>query len=124
MCSLWSTASAAGLVLLFYTAQAVCFAEYAQHRTAAAGHAVIAFIFLFYAAYDLMFMPLIVSYAVEILPFSLRVKGFNIFAFVVSVALIFNQYVNPIVLDAIGWKYYISHVFILVRERTLIRFHI
>ena len=71
-----------------------------------------------------MFTPLIVSYTAEILLFSLCAKGFNIFAFVVSVALIFNQYVNPIVLDTIGWKYYISHVFILVRERTLIRFHI
>ena len=30
------------------------------------------------------------------------------FNFTVSVALIFNQYVNPIALKAIGWKYYVS----------------
>lgn len=47
-------------------------------------------------------------YTVEILPYSLRAKGFNIFNFVISVALIFNQYVNPIALDAIAWKYYVS----------------
>ena len=110
------------LMLLFYTAQAVRFAEYAQHGTAAAGHVVIAFIFLFYAPYDIAFMPLIVSYTVEILPFSLRAKGFNVFAFVVSVALIFNQYVNPIALDALGWKYYVSRVFMVLRKQTLIRF--
>ena len=55
MHSLWSTASAADLVLLFYTTQAVCFAEFAQHGTAAAGHAVIASIFLFYAAYNCVY---------------------------------------------------------------------
>lgn len=27
--------------------------------------------------------------------------------FVVSVALVFNQYVNPIALDKLGWKYYV-----------------
>lgn len=47
------------------------------------------------------------SYTLEILPYALRAKGFNIFNFVISVALIFNQYVNPIALDALGWKYYV-----------------
>ncbi|KAF9225987.1 hypothetical protein BS17DRAFT_765709 [Gyrodon lividus] len=89
---------------------AICFSEYAQHGAPAAGHAVIAFIFLFSAAYDLAFTPLIVSYTVEILPYNLRAKGFNIFSFVISVALTFNQYVNPIALDALGWKYYLVYV--------------
>ena len=116
MHSLWSTASAAGLVLLFYMAQVVCFAEYAQHGTTTARHAVITSIFLFHAMYNLVFMPLIVLYTVEILPFSLHAKGFNIFAFVVSVVLIFNQCVNLVTLDALRWKYYVSRVFILVQE--------
>ncbi|EIW78561.1 hexose transporter [Coniophora puteana RWD-64-598 SS2] len=101
--------SAAGM-LLFYMAQAICFAQYSKTEAPAAGHAVIGFIFLFYAAYDLAFTPLIVSYTVEILPFQLRSKGFNIFNFVISLALIFNQYVNPIALDALGWKYYLVYV--------------
>jgi sugar porter (SP) family MFS transporter len=98
------------LMTLFYMAQAICFSEYAQHGAPAAGHAVIGFIFLFYAAYDLAFTPLIVSYSVEILPYNIRAKGFNVFGFVIAVALIFNQYVNPIALDALGWKYYIVYV--------------
>ena len=57
---------------------------------------------------SLAFTPLIVSYTLEILPYSLRAKGFNVFNFVISVALIFNQYVNPIALGNIGWKYYVS----------------
>ena len=48
------------------------------------------------------------SYTLEILPYSLRAKGFNVFNFTISVALIFNQYVNPIALENIAWKYYVS----------------
>ena len=58
---------------------------------------------------SLAFTPLIVSYTVEILPYSLRAKGFNIFNVAISLSLIFNQYVNPIALDALAWKYYIVY---------------
>ncbi|KAI0754445.1 hexose transporter [Daedaleopsis nitida] len=100
--------SAAGMTL-FFTLQTICSARYAITQSEAAAHAVIAFIFLFYAAYDLAFTPLIVSYTLEILPYSLRAKGFNVFNFTISVALIFNQYVNPLALEAIGWKYYLVY---------------
>ena len=50
---------------------------------------------------------MIVSYTVEILPFHLRAKGFTVFNFMISLSLIFNQYVNPVALDAIQWKYYV-----------------
>ena len=55
------------------------------------------------------------SYTVEILPFSIRAKGFNVFNFVVSLALIFNQYVNPIALQNIAWKYYVRNSSLLWR---------
>ena len=57
--------------------------------------------------YSIAFTPLIVSYTVEILPFAIRAKGFTIFNFAISLSLIFNQYVNPVALDAIQWKYYV-----------------
>ncbi|KAJ3559384.1 hypothetical protein NM688_g380 [Phlebia brevispora] len=100
--------SASGM-LLFFTMQTICTARYRISGSTQAAHAVIAFIFLFYASYDLAFTPLIVMYTVEILPYSLRAKGFNIFNFVISLALIFNQYVNPIAMDHINWKYYIVY---------------
>lgn len=112
----------ASLMTLFYMAQAICFAEYAEHGHPAAGHAVIAFIFLFYAAYDVAFTPLIVSYTVEILPYNIRAKGFNVFNFVISLALIFNQYVNPIALDALSWKYYLVYVCWLAVEFVFLWF--
>ncbi|KAI0035836.1 hexose transporter [Vararia minispora EC-137] len=101
-------ASCVGMTI-FFTLQTACSATYAVHQTAAAGHATIAFIFLFYAAYDLAFTPLLVSYTVEILPYSLRAKGLTVLNFTVSCALVFNQYVNPIALDAITWRYYIVY---------------
>ena len=52
---------------------------------------------------------MIVSYTVEILPFAIRAKGFNVFNFTISLALIFNQYINPIALGHIHWKYYIVY---------------
>jgi len=64
---------------------------------------------LFYAAYDIAFTPLIISYTVEILPYQIRAKGLMIFNFSVSLSLIFNQYVNPIALGKLGWKYYVVY---------------
>ena len=43
--------STAGM-LLFFTLQTICSAQYALHQNDAAAHAVIAFIFLFYAFYE------------------------------------------------------------------------
>ena len=95
-------------MLLFFILQTVCSARYSITQSNSAAHAVIAFIFLFYASYDIAFTPLIVSYTLEILPYPLRAKGFTVFGFVISIALIFNQYVNPVALRKIGWKYYVS----------------
>ncbi|KZT23674.1 hexose transporter [Neolentinus lepideus HHB14362 ss-1] len=115
--------SASG-ILLWWTLQTVCVAIFAERGSAGAAHSVIAFIFLFYAFYDLAFTPLIVSYTVEILPYALRAKGFNIFNFVISCALIFNQYVNPIALDALHWKYYIVYVCWIAFELVFLYFFV
>ncbi|KZT03791.1 hexose transporter [Laetiporus sulphureus 93-53] len=115
--------SAAGM-LLFFILQTICTARYFANQAPAASHAVIAFVFLFYAFYDLAFTPLIVSYTVEILPYSQRAKGFNVFNFTISVALIFNQYVNPIALDRISWRYYIVYCCWLAFEFAFLWFMI
>ncbi|KAK7447455.1 hypothetical protein VKT23_014164 [Stygiomarasmius scandens] len=96
-------------MLVFFIAQTISFSLFSQHGSPDAAHAVIAFLFLFYAAYDIAFTPLIVSYTVEILPYHLRAKGFNVFNFTISVAIIFNQYVNPIALGKLTWRYYIVY---------------
>ncbi|KIM83444.1 hypothetical protein PILCRDRAFT_444032 [Piloderma croceum F 1598] len=109
-------------MLLFWTLQTVCFSLYAQHNSVPAGHAVVVMIFLYYGFYDLAYIPLIVSYTIEILPYALRAKGFGVFNFFLSVSLIFNQYVNPIALERLGWKYYLVYVAWLAVEVIFIYF--
>ena len=41
------------------------------------------------------------------MPYSIRAKGFAIFYFLFTLALIFNQYVNPIALQHLSWRYYV-----------------
>ena len=118
-------------MFVFFTLQTICSALYAKsisgatpHPNNAAAHAVIAFIFLYYAAYDIAFSPLIVSYTVEILPYSLRAKGFTLFSFCISLSLIFNQYVNPIALGKLQWKYYIVYVVWIAFETAFCFFYV
>ncbi|KAG0707063.1 general substrate transporter [Suillus ampliporus] len=107
-------ASCAGMAI-FWTAQTICFAIHQKTGSIAASHAVIVFIFLYYGFYDLGFAPLVL-YTIEILPFALRAKGFIMFHFVLSLSLVFNQYVNPIALEALQWKYYLVYIFWLCFE--------
>ncbi|KAF8953989.1 general substrate transporter [Flammula alnicola] len=114
-------------MFVFWLLQTVCVAIYAHDNTnKAAAHTVIVMIFLFYGFYDvcLAFTPLIVSYTVEILPYSLRAKGFTVFNFTISLSLIFNQYVNPIALNKLAWKYYIVYVVWLAFEAVFCYFFI
>jgi len=78
-------------------------------HSAAAARATVPFIFIFYLFYDLAYAPMLVSYTLEILPFGIRAKGFAVMNITVSLALAFNQFVNPWALDAIGWKYYLFY---------------
>lgn len=71
------------------------------------GKGVLAMIFLYYFAYDSGLCGLPYLYLTEVLPFSLRSKGVNIFSLIQYLALIFTGFVNPIAMDAIAWKYYI-----------------
>lgn len=56
----------------------------------------------------------------ELFPFQQRAKGIAVEQLTVRFAVFFNTYVNPIALDAIGWKYYIVYcVWILVEIATV-----
>ncbi|KZP31993.1 hypothetical protein FIBSPDRAFT_550145 [Athelia psychrophila] len=71
--------------------QTICTGQYQAHRTDAAARGMIAVICLVYAAYDLAFTALIVSYAAKILPYHLYAKGYNTFNFVLLLALIADR---------------------------------
>ena len=55
-------------------------------------------------------------YTTEILPYTLRGKGLTIFQLAISLAVIFNGFVNSIAMDAIEWKYYIFYCCFLAVE--------
>jgi len=86
------------------------------------GNGVIAVIFIYYGFYNIAMSPLIVSYTVEILPFRIRSKGLMVFQICVSFSLVFNQFVNPVALDAIAWRYYIVYVVWLAFEFVYLYF--
>ncbi|EIW83369.1 hexose transporter [Coniophora puteana RWD-64-598 SS2] len=79
-------------MIVFWMLQTVLFAVDVQTNNLLAGHALIAMMFLF------------------------NTFCFVLFNFVVSLTIVFNQYVNPIALAALGWKYYLVYLFWLCFE--------
>ncbi|CAG9994410.1 unnamed protein product [Clonostachys byssicola] len=93
-------------------------AGFAINKTQALGVAVIPFLYIFYGFYDIAWTPLPYSYSSEILPFSMRTKGMAIFVATQNIGAAFNQFVNPIALQAIAWKYY--GVYLIVEAAYLV----
>ncbi|KAJ2993110.1 hypothetical protein NUW58_g1942 [Xylaria curta] len=80
-----------------------------------AARGVLAVIVLFGFFYAIGWGTLQVTYPLEILPFGLRARGLVLYNLFCALALIFNQYVNPIGIADAGWKFYIVYdVWILV----------
>lgn len=107
---------ATGGMLVSYALITAMSGTYEKTANASAGRALLAFVFLFNGFYAIAYTPLLVSYTVEILPFLIRAKGLAVMNFSVMGAIIFNQYTNPIALDALKWKYYLIYTIWLVFE--------
>ncbi|KAF5614059.1 hexose transporter [Fusarium tjaetaba] len=88
--------------------------SFASTGSAAVGTAVVPFLFIFFAGYDIALTPLAISYPIEIWTFALRSRGFSVSWISGILAAIFNMFVNPIALDSIGWKYYIVYIALLM----------
>ncbi|KAL4876241.1 MFS transporter [Aspergillus karnatakaensis] len=84
-----------------------------------AATAVVALIFIYYAFYNLM-MPLQYLYVSEVFPFLQRSKGIAIMQLSNKGGTGFNQFVNPIGIEDLGWKYYLVYVVILAAETAVI----
>ncbi|KAG8741103.1 hypothetical protein FRC10_003316 [Ceratobasidium sp. 414] len=100
----------------------ICAGIYQNTGRTRAGHGVLAMVFVYQAAYAIAYTPLLVSYSVEILPFFLRAKGLAMVYLVVTSALIFNQYTNPIALEALKYKYYLIYTIWLIFELVFVYF--
>jgi MFS family permease len=84
---------------------------------------VVAMIFLFHLGYQPLAAAAIV-YVIESAPFSLRAKTSMIFQFCAYTASVFNNFVNPIAMDAIKWRYYIVYCVILGFEVVITYFYL
>ncbi|RFU27496.1 hypothetical protein B7463_g8846, partial [Scytalidium lignicola] len=85
-------------------------AVYTEQGTVGSSRASLGFIFIFTAAYNFCFSPMVYLYSTEILPYRLRAMGLSISVFSTKASLFFNQFVNPIGLNSLGWKYYLVYV--------------
>ncbi|KAJ5193320.1 hypothetical protein N7449_009462 [Penicillium cf. viridicatum] len=88
--------------------------SFATTGTSAVGIAVIPFLFVYYAGYDIAFTPLLLAYPAEIWTTSLRAKGVAIAVISNYIALVFNQLINPIAFERISWKYYLVFLVVLL----------
>ncbi|EJT99356.1 general substrate transporter [Dacryopinax primogenitus] len=105
------------LVFIAWTAASGVFAG--DNSNNAAAGAVVAMIFIYYAFYNTM-MPLTYIYIIEIYPFLTRAKGVAITQTFSRAGSAFNQFINPIGLANISWKFYIVYVVWLACELTII----
>lgn len=83
---------------------------------------VVAMIFLYQAIFAMGWGALQVTYVVEILPFNLRARGLVLYNLFVALALIFNQYANPIGVTNSGWRFYITYDVWLFVEAVVVYF--
>lgn len=115
-------ASTAGMLVTFIV-WTICSARYAMNNNdKGAAKAVIGMIYIYYFCYNLAWSGLLVGYTVEILPYNIRAKGMTVMFLCVDISLFFNQYVNPIALQNITWKYYIFYCVWLGVELAVVYF--
>jgi hypothetical protein len=101
--------STAGMILSYAFVMGFS-AGFAQTSKSALGIAAIPFLFLFYGSYDIAWTTLNYTYCAEIMPYNLRVKGLALYLAIQQAGNAFNQFVNPIALDSIAWRYYAVYI--------------
>ncbi|CAJ0542298.1 Ff.00g000080.m01.CDS01 [Fusarium sp. VM40] len=87
------------LTLIFWTLTCGLFE---QHQAPGANNAMIFLVWLHGVFYSTCWSGLLIGYAVEILPYSLRAKGLMFLNISVQIALLLNNYLNPLAFSA--WK--------------------
>ncbi|KAL5388186.1 hypothetical protein DPSP01_003175 [Paraphaeosphaeria sporulosa] len=103
-----------------FTAWTVASARYAITGSEAAAATSIAFIFLYNPFLNIGLNSLAYTYIVELFPFTQRSQGLAFKQLVGRLGNFFNAYVNPIALDAIGWRYYVMYCVWLVAEAGIV----
>jgi MFS family permease len=79
-------------------------------------------IFLFYGVAGFAWPGLTVAYSSEILPYNIRARGLAVNFALTALSSVFNQYVNPVGLKELQWRYYFVYIAILIIECLCIWF--
>jgi MFS family permease len=111
-------------MLVFMVMITICSALYSATGSAPAGYAVIVFLFLFLGGYVIGLTPIPILYVNEIWPSHLRTKGTSVFWVSQAISVTFNQFVNPVALGKIAWKYYLVYIGVLVAVINFIFFYV
>jgi sugar porter (SP) family MFS transporter len=117
-------ASNVGMLISYIIWTAINAAYDGKQISPAAGRGALAMWFAYQAAYAIAYSPLLVAYTVEILPYRIRSLGLTYMNFFVNIALVFNNFVNPIAFEALGWKYYIVYAVWLLFELIFVYFFV
>lgn len=86
------------------------------------GIGVVAMIFVFQLFYNLSIGPVLPTYILEIMPYTLRAKGYTIEQIFTYGAGLFNGFANPVAMEALEWKYYIVWIVMLCVWLVLVYF--
>ncbi|ORY24492.1 general substrate transporter [Naematelia encephala] len=97
--------SMVGLVISFALITGLS-ASFARTGNPSTGNANIFAIFLGLGFYVMGMVPLPYLYLPETLSYNLRVKGMALYTMLAAIWQVYGGLVNPIALDALGWKYY------------------
>ncbi|EHA52566.1 MFS hexose transporter [Pyricularia oryzae 70-15] len=113
-----------GAIAMFisFSSLTASLAVYNETGSNAASKSALGFIFIYFACYNVCLNPLIFVYPVEVLTYKQRATGLSIFLFVMKTASVFNQFVDPIGMDALGWKFYLVYCCWLLIEITVFYF--
>jgi len=95
---------------------------YTTHGTTAAGTAVIPLIFIFTASYSTVWNGILTGYTVEVMSYDIRAKLICTQNLLVQATITGFNYLNPVALENIGWKYYIIICAIVVLEILMVYF--
>jgi MFS family permease len=88
----------------------------------AAAYMAIVFLFFYNAGFNIACNPLAYSYPTEILPYSMRTKGLAVMVAIGQALLIVSQYANPVAIAAIGWKYWLFFLGMLLLFLVMVYF--
>ncbi|KAF5004880.1 hypothetical protein FDECE_8662 [Fusarium decemcellulare] len=114
--------SSATIMLVSFIIATGLSASFAQSGSSSVGLAVVPFLFIFFAGYDIALTPFLVAYPCEIWQFSLRSRGLTVAWCTTVASIFFNSFVNAIALEAIGWKYYIVFIVLLALFLVVVYF--